>query len=282
MAPYNGTQQWHRVHSSKLVVTLPTPNGALQWHHAPPSRLVVTLRFTIAHQMAPYNAQHGTTSTSSPSLPTIALHWHPAMAPRPLHAATSNPPKWFVALLPLLEVRTLIAIAIREKKTVPCPIFCKEGAPTQTLQLPGHRCYKATEWNPRKVTVPLPHNLTSLPTSDGWICGTLTSPDLPSTAQAGRKLLMTRINADFLVATSSCEVLAGEGHRFDMALRVLQGLHEFPILLGCRGEVEMAQELFQKNFQSVPFHAQCVLLCLVGSCWIFSFLKSYIANPFED
>ena len=40
------------------------------------------------------------------------LQWHPAMAPRPLHPAMSNPPKWFVARPPYWEVRTPIAIAI--------------------------------------------------------------------------------------------------------------------------------------------------------------------------
>ena len=66
--------------------------------------------------MAPCN---GTTSTP----PKVGRHppqqSHPAMAPSngttstaPCRGATSNPPKWFVALPPLLEVRTLIAIAI--------------------------------------------------------------------------------------------------------------------------------------------------------------------------
>ena len=63
MAPYDGTQQWHHVHSPKVGRCLPPPtmahyNGTLQWHHV-----------------------------HSP------LQWHPG--------ATSNLPKWFVALPPI-------------------------------------------------------------------------------------------------------------------------------------------------------------------------------------
>ena len=107
MAPYHGTLPWH-----------PTQ----QWHP----------------ETAP---SHGTTSTppswSSPSPPnhstlqiTLPLHHSttmaPAMGPRPLHpamdsGASSNPPKWFVALPPLLEVRTPIAIAMWGKKVL---FFC--------------------------------------------------------------------------------------------------------------------------------------------------------------
>ena len=50
MAPGNGTQQWHQVHS-----TIAHYNGTLQWHH---------VHSTIAH----YNG---------------TLQRHPAMAPRP-------------------------------------------------------------------------------------------------------------------------------------------------------------------------------------------------------
>ena len=32
IAHYNGTVQWHHVHSPKLVVTLPPKNSTLQWH----------------------------------------------------------------------------------------------------------------------------------------------------------------------------------------------------------------------------------------------------------
>ena len=101
MAPCNGTQQWHYVHSPKAH-----HNGTLQWHPAMPLRPLPQ-------------------SWSSPSPPpTIAhdngtLRWQPAMAPRPLHSAmvprvprpirqSGSSPS------PLLEVRTPIAIAIWE------------------------------------------------------------------------------------------------------------------------------------------------------------------------
>ena len=64
--------------------------------------------------MAPSN---GTTSTPPKLVVTLPNHstlqWHPAHCTLQWHpCATSNPPKWFVALPPLLEVRTPIAIAI--------------------------------------------------------------------------------------------------------------------------------------------------------------------------
>ena len=71
MAPCNGTQQWHHVHSPKLGRHLSPAiahyNGTLQWHPA----------------MAPRPL---TQTWSSPSPPTIPHHngtlqWHPAMAP---------------------------------------------------------------------------------------------------------------------------------------------------------------------------------------------------------
>ena len=75
-----------------LVVTLAPNHSTLQWYPA----------------MAPRPLPQ---SWSSPFPPTIAhcngtLRWHPAMAPRPCTlqwhpGATSNPPKWFVALPPI-------------------------------------------------------------------------------------------------------------------------------------------------------------------------------------
>ena len=116
IARYNGTlhtQQWHHVHS-----TIAHYNGTLQWHPAMAPR-----PSTTAH----YNG---------------TLQWHPAMAPRPLHPAMAfwchvqcakvvrRPP-------PLLEVRTLIAIAIWGKtcsgstqdcpKVIGCPTFGRQG-----------------------------------------------------------------------------------------------------------------------------------------------------------
>ena len=61
MAPCNGTQQWHHVH----VVTLSPNHSTLQWH------------------------------------PTMAQQWHHVLCTLQWHpGATSNPPKWFVALPP--------------------------------------------------------------------------------------------------------------------------------------------------------------------------------------
>ena len=44
IAHYNGTQQWHHVHSPKLVVTFSLSiahyNGTLQWHHVHSPKLV--------------------------------------------------------------------------------------------------------------------------------------------------------------------------------------------------------------------------------------------------
>ena len=125
MAPSNGTTSTPR----KLVVYNGTPamalrplrqswsspslpraiahyNGTLQWHPAmapsngttsipPKPKLVVTLPPHTT--MVPYDG------TQQWHHVHCTLQWHPG--------ATSNPPKWFVAL-PLLEVRTPIAIAI--------------------------------------------------------------------------------------------------------------------------------------------------------------------------
>ena len=113
MTHYNGTQQWHHVHSPKVG------------RHPPPNPYHTT--------MAPSN---GTTSTAScngtlvPHSPKVGRHpppnhttlqWHPTMAPsngttstapcngtlvpRPISQSASSPS-------PLLEVRTPIAIAI--------------------------------------------------------------------------------------------------------------------------------------------------------------------------
>ena len=99
MAPCNGTQQCHHVHSPEVGGHPPLPHhSTLQWHPASAPRPLPQ-------------------SWSSPS-PTIAHYngtrqWHPAHCTLQWHpCATSNPPKWFVALPPLLEVRTPIAIAI--------------------------------------------------------------------------------------------------------------------------------------------------------------------------
>ena len=147
LAPCNGTQQWHpgtqQWHPApsngttstppKLVITLPPTiahyNGTLQWHHVhspkvghhpPPNHSTLQWHPAMAPRPLPQ-------SWPSPSPPTIS-HYngtprkHPAMAPRPLHPAMApwrhvqsakvvrRPP-------PLLEVRTPIAIAIWGKKS---------------------------------------------------------------------------------------------------------------------------------------------------------------------
>ena len=107
LAPCNGTQQRHHVHSPKVGHHPPPNHSKLQWHPA----------------MAPRPLPR---SWPSPSPPTIA-HYngtprkHPAMAPHPLHPAMApwchvqsakvvrRPP-------PLLEVRTPIAVAIWGKR----------------------------------------------------------------------------------------------------------------------------------------------------------------------
>ena len=90
MAPRPLPQSWS---SPSPRPTIAHYNGTLQWHPA----------------MAPRPLPQ---SWSSPS-PSITVHyngtlqWHPAMAPRPYctlqwhPGATSNPPKWFVALPPI-------------------------------------------------------------------------------------------------------------------------------------------------------------------------------------
>ena len=67
MAPCNGTQQWHQAHSPKVG------------RHPPPQPQYTT--------MAPYDG------TQQWHHVHCTLQWHPG--------ATSNPPKWFVALPPI-------------------------------------------------------------------------------------------------------------------------------------------------------------------------------------
>ena len=110
IAHYNGTQQWHHVHSPKVGCHPPPNHTTLQWHPT----------------MAPSN---GTTSPKVGRQPP-PLHphyngnvqWHPAMAPRPLHPAMApwchvQSAKVVRRSPPLLEVRTPIAIAIWGKST---------------------------------------------------------------------------------------------------------------------------------------------------------------------
>ena len=77
IAHYNGTLQWHHVNSPKVKVGRQPPptiahyNGTLRWHRA----------------MVPYDG------TQQWHHVHCTLQWHPG--------ATSNPPKWFVALPPI-------------------------------------------------------------------------------------------------------------------------------------------------------------------------------------
>ena len=96
IAHYNGTLQWHHVLLQSWSSPCPRNDSALQWHLA----------------MAPSN---GTTSTPPKLVVTLSpnhstLQWHPTMAQQWHHvlctlqwhpSATSNPPKWFVALPPI-------------------------------------------------------------------------------------------------------------------------------------------------------------------------------------
>ena len=117
---HESTQQWYPAMAPSDAITptppklVPSPPTIAQWHPA----------------MAPSN---GTTSTPPKHTTMAPLQWHPAMAPHPLRqswsspsppptiahdngtlqwhhvhctlqwhpGATSNPPKWFVALPPL-------------------------------------------------------------------------------------------------------------------------------------------------------------------------------------
>ena len=123
MAHYNGTLQRHpatsTVHSPKVGRHPPCPHHTtLQWHPAmaPGNRTTSTPQIWSSPSprndsaaMAPSN---GTTSTPpklvAPNHST--LQWHPTMAQQGHHVlctlqwhtgATSNPPKWFVALPPI-------------------------------------------------------------------------------------------------------------------------------------------------------------------------------------
>ena len=99
IAHYNGTQQMAprplpQSWSSPSPPTIAHYNGTLQWHPAMAPR---PLPKVGRHPIPP---NHSTVHNGT-------LRWHPAMAPRPLHpamstpGATSNPPKWFVAIPPI-------------------------------------------------------------------------------------------------------------------------------------------------------------------------------------
>ena len=79
IAHYDGTQQWHHVHSPKVGRHPPPNHTTLQWHSTMAPRAPRPLP-TLQWQCAMAPNVHCT------------LQWHPG--------ATSNQPKWFVALPP--------------------------------------------------------------------------------------------------------------------------------------------------------------------------------------
>ena len=96
MAPCNGTQQWHHVHSPKVGrhpplappqhTTMAPCNGTT----STPPKLVVTLPRPPQPQYTTMEPYDGTQQWHHVH---CTLQWHPG--------ATSNPPKWFVALPPI-------------------------------------------------------------------------------------------------------------------------------------------------------------------------------------
>ena len=140
MAPNNGTQQWHHVHS-----TIAHYNGTLQWHPA----------------MAPRPLNHSTLQWHPATSPSNGTQqWHPTMAPRPLNHSTLQ---WHPAMAPsngttstapcngilvpcpmrksgsspsppILEVRTPIAIAIWGKIGSPRYLFLSKISIRQLLK----------------------------------------------------------------------------------------------------------------------------------------------------
>ena len=86
IARYNGTQQWHHLHSPKIGRHPPPTKAHYTMAPSNGTKLVVTLRPpTIAH----YNGNATTTTPPKLVVPPppnhSTLQWHPAMAPRPLH-----------------------------------------------------------------------------------------------------------------------------------------------------------------------------------------------------
>ena len=105
LAHYNGTQQSHHVHSSKVGPTKAHCNGTLPWHHvhsangttSTPPKLVVTLPPTIAHyngtlQWHPqqWHHVHSTKVGGHPPPNHSTLQWHLTKAPS--NGTTSTAP----------------------------------------------------------------------------------------------------------------------------------------------------------------------------------------------
>ena len=99
MAPCNGSQQWHHVHSPPPpTIAHYNGNGTQQWHHVHSPKLVVTLPSNHTHYNGTLRCTQQRHTSTAPCNGTLG--------------ATSNPPKVVRPPPPLLEVRTPIAIAI--------------------------------------------------------------------------------------------------------------------------------------------------------------------------
>ena len=185
MAPYDGTQQWHHVHSPKVGRHLPPNHGTLEWHPAV-APLPLPQSWPSPSPIAHYNGTLQWHHVHSPKVgrhpPQRWLQWHRTMAPS--NATTSTPPKLVVTFplqpwhttnapcngttstppcngtlvprpicqngsspCPLLEVRTPIAIAIWGKKVV-----IQSQWPFHPLVNGGHR--QPFLKGPRKLSIP--------------------------------------------------------------------------------------------------------------------------------
>ena len=128
MAPYNGTQQWHHVHSPKVGRHLPPTiahyNGTLRWHpaiapHSLPQKLVVVT----------FPPNHNT------------LQWHPTMAPS--SGTTSTAPC----------NGTLVPRPIRQSGSSSSPLIGSKNPYSLSLsgekeKHPAHTPRKNLTWNP--------------------------------------------------------------------------------------------------------------------------------------
>ena len=83
IAHYNGTQQWHHVHSPKVGRHPPPHHTTQQWQWHPAKAPRPLLQSWSAHYNGTQKWHHV----------HCTLQWHPG--------ATSNPPKWVVALPPI-------------------------------------------------------------------------------------------------------------------------------------------------------------------------------------
>ena len=111
---FSGCHCWHHVHSPKVGRPTGTqPLSTLQWRLPPKLAVSLSSPHDTTLQWHPAMAPRPLPQKLVVTLPPnhSALQWHPttpAMAPHPLHpangtpAGTSNPPKWFVAVPPVV------------------------------------------------------------------------------------------------------------------------------------------------------------------------------------